>query len=104
MDSGCTFHMCPVKEWFQNLRDCKRGLVFLGDNRSCEILGIGEIKIRMFDGIVRTLGDVRFIPELRKNLISPGQLDNLGLTYKAKGDILKVTKGSIVVIKAERKN
>ena len=53
------------------------------DNMSCEILGIGEIKIRMFDGIVRTLRDVRFIPKLKKNLISLRQLDNSSLTYKA---------------------
>ncbi|KAL5567385.1 hypothetical protein UlMin_030549 [Ulmus minor] len=57
---------------------------------------------KMFDGMVRTLRDFRFILELKKNLIS--QLDNSGLTYKAEGGILKVTKGSMVVIKVERKN
>ena len=71
---------------------------------TCEILGIGEIRIRMFDGIVRTLKDVRFIPELKKKLISLGQLDNSGLTYKTDGGFLKVPKGSMVVIKVERKN
>ena len=58
----------------------------------------------MFNGVVRTLKDVRFVPGLKKNLVSLGQLDNFGLSYKAKGGILKVTKGSMVVIKANRNN
>ena len=60
--------------------------------------------LRMFDGVIRTLRDVRFVLGLKKNLISLGQLDNSGLSYKAEGDILKVTKGAMVVIKAKRGN
>ena len=29
MDSGCTFHMCPNREWFQNFKECKGGWFFL---------------------------------------------------------------------------
>ena len=58
----------------------------------------------MFGRAIRTLKDVRYLLGLRKNLISLGQLDNSGLSYKVKSGILKVTKGSMVVIKAERKN
>ncbi|KAL5541933.1 hypothetical protein UlMin_009643 [Ulmus minor] len=66
--------------------------------------GRSNIKIKMFDGVVRTLKDVRFVPSLKKNLVSLGQLYNSSLSYKAEGGILKVTKGSMVVIKANRNN
>ena len=72
MDNGCAFHMCPNKEWFQSFKECKRGLVFLGDNKTCEVLGTREIKIKMFDGVVRTLKEVRYVPVLKKNLVSLG--------------------------------
>ncbi|KAG8497429.1 hypothetical protein CXB51_008736 [Gossypium anomalum] len=32
--------------------------------------GVGTIKVKMFDGVVRTLSDVRHVPELKRNLIS----------------------------------
>ncbi|KAK2970265.1 hypothetical protein RJ640_000824 [Escallonia rubra] len=37
----------------------------------------------MHDGIVRTLTDVRHVPELRKNLISLGTLDSNDYRYRA---------------------
>ena len=37
------------------------------NNVTCKTVGIGSIKIKMYDGIVRTLIDVRYVPELRKN-------------------------------------
>jgi hypothetical protein len=39
---------------------------------------IGSIRIRMSDGIVRELMDVRYVPELKSNLISLGVLDSCG--------------------------
>ena len=32
----------------------------------------------MFDGVIRTLTDVRHVPELKKNLISLGALNSCG--------------------------
>ncbi|PRQ56251.1 putative RNA-directed DNA polymerase [Rosa chinensis] len=75
LDTGCTFHMCAIREWFDTFEDSSSGEVFRGDDSSCRILGIGSVKIRMHDGVVRTLENVRYIPKLRKNLISLGTLD-----------------------------
>ena len=40
-------------------------------------------QIKMFDSVVRTLGDVRHVPDLKKNLISLGTLDSNGFTFTA---------------------
>ncbi|KAK2967143.1 hypothetical protein RJ640_006112 [Escallonia rubra] len=64
-----------------------------------EVMGIDTIKIKMFDGIVRTLDDVRYIPDLKKNLISLGTLDFIDCSISIKGGIMKVSKGAMVIMK-----
>ena len=56
----------------------------------------------MFDGVVRTLDEVRHVPDLRKNLISLATLDSNGYNYKAEGGVLKITKGAIVLMKGQK--
>ena len=53
----------------------------------------------MFDGIIRELKEVRYVPQLKRNLISGGALKTLGLELSIKDEILKMTKGSMVVLK-----
>jgi hypothetical protein len=53
----------------------------MGNDVAWKIVGIGTIKIRMHDGIVRTLTNVRHMLDLKKNLISLGTLDSLGYKY-----------------------
>ena len=53
----------------------------MGVNIYCKTIGVGSIKIRMFDNIVRTIIDVRYAPKLKNNLISLGVLDSSGYKY-----------------------
>ncbi|KAL6124202.1 hypothetical protein ACLB2K_076717 [Fragaria x ananassa] len=101
MDTGCTFHMCAIREWFDTFEESSSGEVFRGDDSPCRILGIGSVKIKMHDGVVRKLENVRYIPKLRKNLISLGTLDKASYRYSSKEGRLKVIKGSLVVMKAD---
>ena len=55
----------------------------MGNDATCTIIGMGTIKIKMSDGVVRTLEEVRHIPDMRKNLISLGTLDSKGYSYKS---------------------
>ncbi|KAG8477522.1 hypothetical protein CXB51_031082 [Gossypium anomalum] len=65
--------------------------------------GVGTIKVKMFDGVVRTLSDVRHVPELKRNLISLSTLDSKGYRYTAESGVLNISKGSLVVMKGQRK-
>ncbi|KAG8503271.1 hypothetical protein CXB51_001260 [Gossypium anomalum] len=76
LDSGCTFHMSPNRDWFTTYEIVSEGVVLMGNNASCKIAGVGTIKVKMFDGVVRTLSDVRHVPELKRNLISLSTLDS----------------------------
>ena len=68
----------------------------MGNNMPCKIIGIGSIKIRIDDGIFRTLSNVWHVPNLKKNLISLGTLDSNGYKFSAKGGVLRVTKGLLL--------
>jgi len=71
----------------------------MGNNQSCNITGIGSVRFKIWDGSYRTLDNVRFVPNLRRNLIFLGMLDSNEGSYKSENGILKVTKGSMVVLK-----
>ncbi|KAG9454464.1 hypothetical protein H6P81_007368 [Aristolochia fimbriata] len=80
----------------------KRGDV-MSISSACNTVGMGIIKIKMFNGIVRTLANVRYVPELKKNLISLGALDSSGCSFNTTGGIMKVKKGRMVVMKGKKK-
>ncbi|KAG8472215.1 hypothetical protein CXB51_034291 [Gossypium anomalum] len=103
LDSGCTFHMSPNRDWFTTYETVSEGVVLMGNNASCKIVGVGAIKVKMFDGVVRTLSDVRHVPELKRNLISLSTLDLKGYRYTSESGVLKISKRSLVVMKGQRK-
>ena len=49
----------------------------MGDS-PCNMEGIGIVQIKMFDGMVREVKEVRYILQLKRNLISVGALEALG--------------------------
>ena len=58
-----------------------KGAVLMGNNASCKVADIGTICIKMFDGVVRTLGDIRHVLDLKRNLISLSTLHAKGYKY-----------------------
>jgi hypothetical protein len=100
--SGASNHMCLHRNWFSTYQTIDDGVVFMGNDFSCKFVGVGSIWIKMIDGSVRTLIDVRQVPELRKNLISLGVLDYAGYKCTNQVGVLKVSKGILIVMKAKR--
>ena len=76
----------------------------LGNNHPCKVAGIGTVKVRMFDGIVRTLTNVKHIPELEKNLVSLGYLERSGYSFssRARSGVLNISNGAMVVMRGRR--
>ncbi|CAD6242957.1 unnamed protein product [Miscanthus lutarioriparius] len=67
--------------WFSSYKSVQSGdVVRMGDNNPREIMGIGSVQIKMHDGMMHTLKDVRHIPGMAKNLISLSTLDAEGLS------------------------
>ena len=83
LDSARSFHVTPHRNWFDTYRLINCDFVRMGNDATCTIIGMGTIKIKMSDGVVKTLEEVRHIPNMRKNLISLGTLDSKGYSYKS---------------------
>jgi hypothetical protein len=57
LDTTCTFHMFP-KRAITTYESVNGGSVLMRNDVACKIVGMGTIRIRMHDGIVRTLKNV----------------------------------------------
>ena len=100
LDSDYSFHMTPNKSFILTYEyrwgkrdDRKQDNILSGRFRS--------VQMRMFDGMVRTLSNVRHVPGLRKNLIFLGTLDKIGCRITCEDGLMKVAKGSLVVMKGK---
>jgi len=102
MDSGATWNMTPHRDWFYSYEPISEGSVYMGNDHALEIAGVGTIRLKMHDGTIRKIQGVRHVKGLKKNLLSVGQLDDLGCKIHTESGILKVVKGNLVVMKAEK--
>ena len=71
--------------------------MYLADGSTLDVVGMGDIRILLPNGSVWLLENVRHIPNLRRNLISVGQLDDEGYAIIFVGGTWKVTKGARVL-------
>ncbi len=93
--------MTPNKDLFTTYERVDEGNVTMGNDALCKVVGVGSVKMKMFDGMVRTLSDVRHVPGLKKNLISLGILDKNGCKTTLYGGEMRVVRGSLVVMKGK---
>ena len=96
--------MCPLKSWFSSYIKLKEEKVIMGNNEACKVFGIGSIKLRLHDGMKKTLTNVMYVLDFKGNLISLGVLDSMGCTIKIENGTLKILKGAMIVMKGLRKN
>ena len=67
-----------------------------------DVVDMGDVRILLPNGSVWLLKKVRHIPELRRNLISVGQLDDEGHAILFVGGTWKVTKGVMVLARGKK--
>ncbi|KAH9656609.1 hypothetical protein KPL70_022746 [Citrus sinensis] len=102
LDTGATYHLCPIKEWFTDFCNLESDAVVMGNDQPCRTMGIGTIRLKIFDGMVRELKEVRFVPVLKKNLISVGALEAKGYKVAIEDGIMKFTHGVMVILQGVR--
>ena len=72
IDSGASFHVTPHRGWFTSYDASRKGSVRLGNDQSCEVVGVGDVQLQFQNGSSFTLRNVRHVPKLTRNLISTG--------------------------------
>ncbi|KAH9657090.1 hypothetical protein KPL70_022912 [Citrus sinensis] len=73
--------------------------VVMRNDQPCRIMGIGTIRLKMFDGMVKELKEVRFVQALKKNLISVGALKAKGCKVTIEDDTIKFTHRAMMILK-----
>ena len=101
MDSGCTFHVCPRRE---SLILNEGGVVMLGNNKPYKVQGMGSICLKMFNDKETLLTGLRYVPELKRNLISISMFDALGYTTRIEHVMMKIFKNSVMIAKGIKMN
>lgn len=67
LDSRCSFYMSHYKSLFYDNEYIDCGIVLIGNHNAWEIVGIGSIKIKIFDKITMPLEHVRHVLRLKKD-------------------------------------
>ncbi|KAA8540036.1 hypothetical protein F0562_026728 [Nyssa sinensis] len=98
LDSGCSNHMCGNRGMFINLDESFLHSVRLGNNSRMNVVGKGNVRL-LLNGVNHVVHEVYYVPDLKNNLLSIGQLQERGLAILIKGGVCKVyhpTKGLII--------
>ncbi|MCO5580547.1 hypothetical protein L7F22_034415 [Adiantum nelumboides] len=70
-DSGATRHMTSHKDWYASLRPVGDDIVVaVGNNAKCPAKGSGTISFMTDMGVTKSLPDVLYVPEMKRNLLS----------------------------------
>lgn len=89
LDSGCSNHMCGNKTLFSELDESYRDTVKLGNNTKIIVMGRGDIKLKIRDHTV-TISGVFYVPELKSNLLSIGQLQEKEFAIIIQGNCCQI--------------
>lgn len=66
LDYLCYFHMYWTRDWFDTNKACDEGFVTLTNNVECKVVGISTTKVKMFNGTVIILGNMRHVLSLEE--------------------------------------
>jgi len=91
--------VCLYRDWFSNFKKLDGYFTVMSDDHPYKVKGICTVHIKMFDGMVRKLKEVRYVPQVKKNFISVGTLEALDHGVSTRDGALKMIRGSMVVLK-----
>ncbi|GAU43011.1 hypothetical protein TSUD_28300 [Trifolium subterraneum] len=88
LDSGCSNHMIGNKDWMYEFDETYRDSVKLGDDSKMQVMGKGNVKLSI-NGRVHVISSVYYIPGLKTNLLSIGQIQQKNVTIVFNEDTCK---------------
>lgn len=74
LDTGCSNHMTGHREWLVNLDLSKKTKIRLDDEKSLNAEGMENVVIHTKDGKTAIIENVFYVPNMKCNLLSVGQL------------------------------
>ena len=62
---------------------------------------MGNVRLKMFDSREFLLKEVRYVPELTRNLISISMFDSIGYCTRIEHGVCKISHGALITVKGE---
>jgi hypothetical protein len=99
LDTRASNHMIGMRYALTQLDEVVTGTVRFGDGSCVEIQGLGSIVMEGYHQEHKVLTNVYYIPKLKSNIISLGQLEEGGCEVRLKNGYLKVfdCEGKLVI-------
>ena len=88
LDSGVSNHVCGHEHLFKEMKKIEDGHVSFGDASKVEVKGRGMIHFLQKDGVMGSIQDVYYVPDLKTNILSMGQLTEKGYSIFLKDQLL----------------
>jgi hypothetical protein len=90
LDTGATNHMSGCQTAFTKVDTAVLGTVRFGDDSVAQIEGRGTVMFTCKNGESRSFDGVYFIPHLTTNIMSVGQLDEIGYKIDIDTSMMKI--------------
>ncbi|XP_073103300.1 uncharacterized protein [Elaeis guineensis] len=101
LDTRCTNHMCRKKELFADLDELFRTKVKFANDSTNPVTGKGQILINLKNEDHKYISSVFYVPGMKSNLLSKGQLAKKGYAMNLCGNQLFILdKKRMLILKA----
>ena len=103
IDSGATGNMTYESKWLHNYHPLPvKRVVYLADDTTCQVKGIGDLYLGTLSSSTRVLRGVLHVPDLQRNLLSVARLVDLGLSVGFDHTKCRIEKDGQIIATASR--
>ncbi|XP_073290593.1 uncharacterized protein [Primulina huaijiensis] len=92
VDTGATRHICSNKGMFSTYTPSTGRKLYMGNSATSEVVGTGNVVLKMTSGLEVTLVDALHVPDIRKNLVSGSLLVKHGFRLVFESNKVVLTK------------
>ena len=90
LDSGCSNHMTGNRNAFATLDESLQSEVRMDEDNKLLVKGSGDILVHTKNGDIKHMANVFYVPGLKHNLLSVGQLLKKGYNIQFKKDLCEI--------------
>ena len=90
MDTGCSNHLTGNKKWLVDFDSSKSTRIRCADDKYLNAEGMGNVRVILNNGKAALIQNVWYVPGMKSNLMSVGQLIEKGFSVTMKDNLLKL--------------
>ena len=90
IDTSCSNHLTSNKKWLVNFDYDKRTKIRCANDNYLNVKGMINVIVTLKNGKIVLIQDVWYVPGIKSNLISIGQLIEKGFSVTMKDNLLKL--------------